>query len=62
MLIVWLGRPPITSLMSKLGLFLYLISTVIIEKFFLSSDGPLLPGGPLEMTRCAVTPRFMQVC
>ena len=34
-LIVWLGRPPITRLMSKLGLFLYLISTVILERFFL---------------------------
>jgi len=42
--------------MSKLGLFLYLISAVILERFFFfwSSDDPLLPGRPLEMNRCAV--------
>jgi hypothetical protein len=34
-LIVWPGRPQITSLMSKLELFLYLISAVILERFFL---------------------------
>ena len=42
--------------MSKLETLLYMISTVILDRFFFSSDGSFLPGRSLEMNRFAVCP------
>lgn len=60
-LIVWLGRPPITSLTSELLLFLYLISTVILEGFFLVFWWSAVAWSSTrnESMGC-MTPRFMK--
>lgn len=62
-LIVWLGRSPITSLMSKMGFFLYLISAVILERFFLVLWWSVVAwSSPRNESMRGVSPRFMQVC